>query len=134
MNPTKTVNVKTRDDIEPLTIVSGTRIYDIIKKHPDAFPTREDGLFPVAATQNNELVALSDKITINSKIALIYPDSTIGADVYRRSLVFLLNMAWHKLYPNTRLEISHSIGYAFYFIIKDTERDAKENEASQKKV
>ncbi|CAL6062803.1 Uridine_kinase [Hexamita inflata] len=134
----KKVTITTSETGKPLVLDSGLRIYDIITKYPDAFPVHPQGLFPVAATINNLLVALSDKVSVNCSLNMIYADSVIGGDVYRRSLVFILGMAWFKVFPKVRLEISHSIGHAFYFVIKNEEADVKQvidvNDVSKVKV
>lgn len=62
---------------------------------------------------------------------MVYADSIVGADIYRRSLAFLLCMAWYHIHPETHLTISHSMGHAFYFIIDNTE--AKDEKKEEKK-
>lgn len=113
---------------EPLQLPSGIRLYDIYIKYEDAFAKHPKGYFPVGATVNNQLVALSDKVSVNCTIDLIYPDSTTGADIYRRSLIFLLGMAWNNIFPKIRCDISHSIGHAYYFFVYPPEADVKQEQ------
>ncbi|KAH0573760.1 Uridine kinase [Spironucleus salmonicida] len=107
--------ISTDSQTNPIEIPSGTRIYDVIMQYPDIFPPNSKNLSPTAATMNNELVSLSDKIQITSHIQLVYPDTVSGSSIYRKSLVFLLQMAWNNICPARQLTISHSIGHAFYF-------------------
>lgn len=119
----KQIKITTLPGKEPLVIDSGKRIFDIFTNYPDAFLAHPKGLYPVGATINNQLASLSDKVTINCQINLVYSDSIVGADIYRRSLAFLLYMAWYHIHPETHLTISHSMGHAFYFIL-DNESEA----------
>lgn len=75
------------------------------------------GLFPAATTVNNELMALSDRLIVNGHVDLIFPDSVMGGEIYRRSLVLLLNLAWFKIDKELQLKIEHSSGNAYYFSV-----------------
>ncbi len=76
---------------------------------------------PVAALVNNELAALSAPVNADCKIAPIYPDSPMGAEVYRHSLCFLLAMAAKALVPKRRLIVSMAIGNGYYHYFDDEE-------------
>eukprot|EP00703_Trepomonas_sp_PC1_P002583 JAP94023.1 Uridine kinase [Trepomonas sp. PC1] len=122
----KNIIITTIPNVEPIILDKTQRIYDIYIKYPDRFEVHPKGSFPVAASMNNQLLALSDSINVSCQLNLIFPDTVIGADIYRRSLIFLLGMAWNNLYQDSLLEISHSIGHAFYFFVRTVEPDVKQ--------
>ncbi|HQQ30836.1 MAG TPA: nucleoside kinase [Rectinema sp.] len=76
---------------------------------------------PLAALVNNELTALSAPIDADCRIAPIYPDSPMGAEVYRHSLCFLLAMAAKNIAPKRRLIVSMAIGNGYYHYFDDEE-------------
>lgn len=69
----------------------------------------------LAVKVNNELVSLRGRIEINAKVEGVYDDSIDGANIYRRTLCFMLAAAAHKLFPETRLIIGHSLGTGYYY-------------------
>lgn len=100
------------------------RLYDVISLFPESFPKPPGGEelpWPIC-TLNNELRALSDRVQVNGHLKPISLFQPEGADAYRRSLVFLLGMAWKRLYPEHCLVISHSIGHAYFFYVDNSSR------------
>ena len=83
------LQISTNASTELVDISRGCRVYDLIQMYPELFPPHDQGYKAVGALMNNDLIALSDHIEINSHVELIYPDSVIGGDLYRRSLIFL---------------------------------------------
>lgn len=69
----------------------------------------------VAAIVNNELHELTFPIEMESNVHPVTMDSADGARIYRRSLIFLLEMAFAELYPKGKLTIDHSISSGGYF-------------------
>ncbi|MBI5933251.1 MAG: nucleoside kinase [Chloroflexi bacterium] len=69
----------------------------------------------VAAVINNELHELTYPIEMESKVNPITMDSADGARIYRRSLVFLLEMAFAEFFPQAKLTIDHSLSSGGYF-------------------
>lgn len=69
----------------------------------------------VAAIVNNELHELTYPVEMESKVTPVTMDSADGARIYRRSLVFLLEMAFADLFPNGKLTIDHSLSSGGYF-------------------
>lgn len=74
---------------------------------------------PVAVSINNELEGLAAPLNANCRIAPIYPDSPLGAEVYRRSLCFVLAMAAREIVPERRLMVSMAIGNGYYHYFDD---------------
>jgi uridine kinase len=69
----------------------------------------------VAVRLNNEIVSLTQRITVNSSLEPVYLDSLDGTALYRRTLCFLLAIAVRKLFPDRRLVIGHSLGEGYYY-------------------
>ena len=71
----------------------------------------------IALKVNNKVVSLCRPIRVSSRIEGVYLGTKDGAYVYRRSLSFILTAAAHKLFPNDRLLIAHSLGYSYYYTL-----------------
>jgi uridine kinase len=69
----------------------------------------------VAAIINNELHELTYLIEAESSVHPVTMDTADGARIYRRSLVFLLEMAFADLFPKGKLTIDHSVSSGGYF-------------------
>ncbi len=69
----------------------------------------------VAAIVNHELRELNYPIEMESFVRPVTMATADGALIYRRSLVFLLEMAFADLYPNAKLTIDHSVSWGGYF-------------------
>ena len=77
----------------------------------------------VAAIINNEIHELSYLIEMEARCTPVTMDSADGARIYRRSLVFLLEMAFADLFPNGKLTIDHSLSSGGFYC-QVTERSA----------
>lgn len=75
----------------------------------------------VALKVDNEILSLCRPIRVSSKVEPVYLDTKEGASIYRRSLCFVLAAAAHKLFPDYRLLVGHSLGYGYYYTIKKIE-------------
>ncbi len=69
----------------------------------------------VAAIVNEELHELTYPIEMESSVRPVAMNTADGARIYRRSLVFLLEMAFADLHPEAKLTIDHSIFSGGYF-------------------
>ena len=69
----------------------------------------------VAAIINNEIHELTYRIEIESWCRPVTMDSADGARIYRRSLVFLLEMVFADLFPDGRLFIDHSVSSGGFY-------------------
>jgi uridine kinase len=71
----------------------------------------------VAALVNKALTSLSYPLEVNCRIEPVPLASREGANVYRRSLCFLLAIAAKQAFPERRLIIGHSLGrgYLYFF-------------------
>jgi uridine kinase len=69
----------------------------------------------VGAIVNGELRELTHAINIESNVEPVLVESADGARIYRRSLTFLLEMAFADLYPDGVLFVDHSVGSGGYY-------------------
>ena len=79
-------------------------------------PVKDDFSAPiVAAILNNEIHELTYTIESESRCTPVTMDSADGARIYRRSLVFLLEMAFADLFPTGKLTIDHSLSSGGFY-------------------
>ncbi|WP_010256223.1 nucleoside kinase [Treponema primitia] len=96
----------------PRRIPSGTSAADLL---PELLP----GVEILAVKINNQILPLSVRIEINAVLEPIFPNSTEGAMIYRRSLAFLLALAGQELFPGRNLRIGHSLGNGYFYTFAD---------------
>ncbi len=77
----------------------------------------DNGQKIMAVKVNNEVQPLDTVVDINAYLEPVYENTKEGAAIYRRSLCFLLAAAAHKLFPDSRLLVGHSLGYGYYYTI-----------------
>src|SRR5215211_5863347 len=69
----------------------------------------------VAAIVNGDLRELTYAITMESRVEPVTISSPDGARIYRRSLTFLLEMAFADLFPDATLFVDHSVASGGYY-------------------
>lgn len=69
----------------------------------------------VAAIVNGDLRELTYPITIESRVIPVTMSDPDGARIYRRSLTFLLEMAFSDLFPGAVLYVDHSVASGGYY-------------------
>jgi uridine kinase len=69
----------------------------------------------VAAIVNGELHELTFPMDMDARVQPVTMSSADGARIYRRSLTFLLEMAFSELFPQARLTIDHSVSFGGYY-------------------
>lgn len=74
---------------------------------------------PVAVFMNNEPAPLGMTLEADCTVAPIWPDHPQGAEIYRRSLCFLLAFASRKVFSSRRLTVSMAIGNGYYHYYDD---------------
>jgi len=86
--------------------------------------------WPLAAVLvNNELLPLEAPLPTDCHVEAVTIDSAQGANVYRRSLCFLLALSSRELFPGRRLVAGMAIGNGFYHFYDD-ERGMDEKEVA----
>ena len=69
----------------------------------------------MAAVVNDDLRELTFPIEIESTVRPVLIDSPDGARIYRRSLTFLLEMAFEDLFTTAKLFVDHSVASGGYY-------------------
>jgi uridine kinase len=79
-------------------------------------PLNNNGTPPiVGVVVNGELCELTRTIDIESRVRLVTMSDVDGARMYRRSLTFLLEVAFARLFPKASLYIEHALASGGYF-------------------
>jgi uridine kinase len=69
----------------------------------------------VAAIVNGDLRELTYPINLESRVIPVTMSDPDGARIYRRSLTFLLEMAFNDLFPNAVLYVDHAVASGGYY-------------------
>jgi len=96
----------------------GTQVGEFLRRVKDDF-----GAPIVAAIINNEIHELTYLVEIESHCIPVTMDGADGARIYRRSLVFLIEIAFADLFSKGKLTIDHSVSSGGFYC-QVTERDA----------
>src|SRR6266498_804390 len=70
---------------------------------------------PVAAIINSDLRELTYPIEMDANVEPVTMSMPDGARIYRRSLTFLLEMAFSDLFPGAKLFVDHSVASGGYY-------------------
>jgi uridine kinase len=89
---------------------------------------------PVAAIVNYDLRELTFPIEMDSRVTPITMSMPDGARIYRRSLTFLLEMAFADLYPDENLFVDHSVASGGYYCQVTGRKPLSESEIDVLKV
>ena len=68
----------------------------------------------LGALVNNEIVTLNYPLEVDSTLSLLDNTDSHGWRIYRNSLSYLLSKASQACFPESKLEIKHSLGNAFF--------------------
>jgi uridine kinase len=96
----------------------GTQVGEFLRAVKDDF-----GAPIVAAIINNEIHELTYLVERESDCTPVTMDRADGARIYRRSLIFLLEIAFAELFPKAKLTIDHSVSSGGFYC-QVTEREA----------
>ncbi|MFM8424283.1 MAG: nucleoside kinase, partial [Chloroflexota bacterium] len=98
-----------------LTGPRGTRVGDFLAQVKDDFAAPI-----VAAIINNQIHELTYPVNVESTCTPVTMDSADGARIYRRSLIFLLEIAFSKCFQKGYLNIDHSVSSGgYYCVVRD---------------
>jgi uridine kinase len=103
---------------------TGTRVEEIFQ-HSEFIAEQQQPV--VAALANGALVSLTYRIEVNSSVEAVLLASRLGANVYRRSLCFLLAISAKQLFPERRLVIGHSLGRGYFYYFEGTPEVSRED-------
>ena len=88
----------------------------------------------VGAIVNRNLRELTYPVEYESTINPVVMSEPDGARIYRRSLTFLLEMAFSNLYPKGKLTIDHSVSFGGYYCQVSGRQPLSESEIEALKV
>ncbi len=80
----------------------------------EAFIQKAAGNFAptvMAAVMNNRLVELSEPVLSDADVQPVTVVSDSGMRIFQRSIIFLLEVAAHELFPEAKLTVEHSLTY-----------------------
>lgn len=109
VSPRTTVEVSLPDG----RVLSGPRglpIGEFFKKLPEFHHPPVMG-----AIVNNELHELTYPVETDATAQVVTMEDTDGARIYRRSITFLLEVAFEEMFPDTALTVDHSISSGGFF-------------------
>ena len=89
---------------------------------------------PVAAIINSELRELTYTIELDAKVEPVTMSMPDGARIYRRSLTFLLEMAFADLFPDANLYVDHSVASGGYYCQVSERKPLSEEELESLKA
>ena len=111
------VESKKRDTVEVVmadgTILCGPR-YTPVGEFMKVYQNPESPLI-VGAIVNNDLRELTYPLSADATVSPITMSDSDGARIYRRSLTFLLEVAFLELFPELTLTIDHSVSSGAYY-------------------
>lgn len=117
MNTEIRIEQKMREDVEIImadgTVLCGPRYTPVgafMRKYQ-----QPDHPLIVGAIVNNELRELTYPISADANVTPVDMTDSDGARIYRRSLTFLLEVAFIELFPDWRLTIDHSVSSGAYY-------------------
>ncbi len=93
-----------------------TKVRDLLEKE-----IKESKYPVIGAIFNNEYVNLSYQLETDGTIELIDISTKEGMKIYRRTLVFILGMAFEKLYPNAKLTVDYQLPNSMFCDIQGEE-------------
>lgn len=98
---------------QTVEIPTGTTLEELLQQITP--PAR----LPLAAVVNGMLQELDYPLYVNSTVEWMDYNCNLGWRIYRRSLVFLLQLAVLELFPTRSLYVSHSLKEGFYCFLQD---------------
>jgi uridine kinase len=109
VSPNPLVELHLPDD-RVLSGPRGTQVGEFLKQVKDDFDAPI-----VAAIINNEIHELTFPVETESHCQPVTMQTADGARIYRRSLIFLLELAFADLFPKAKLTIDHSVSSGGFY-------------------
>ena len=125
--PMKTITLHFPDGTSVQT-EAGIRAIDLAHKicsNPDEL---------LAVVVNNETCSLTTRLDVNARLEPVLLGTQLGSAIYRRSLCLILAAAAHKIFPNVRLLVGHSLGYGYYYTLETDKDSTRLDKASIEKL
>ena len=110
------IKVKFIDDGKVMEIPKGTNLLEYSKEYQKYHSSEI-----VAAKLNSIIIELSRPLDRDGEVKFIDLSSPDGIRIYQRGLLFILQMAIEKLYPQYHLKVLHSLANSLYCELIDEE-------------
>ncbi len=99
-----------------IKVEEGVRLCDVLAEQisNSAYPV-------IGATFNNEYIHLGRKIVEDGTVKLIDISSKEGTKIYRRTLVYILAMAFEKIFKDKKLMVKYQLSNSMFCEIENTD-------------
>ena len=107
-------------------------IYELLKEE-----IQKSEIPIIGAKFNNEYQRLDYEITQDGKVSLVDIASKGGMKIYRRTLIFIMAMAFERLYPEAKVRVNYQLSNSMYCDLdnmEETDEMIKNVEAEMKKI
>lgn len=94
-------------------IEENTTVLEVFKE------TIEEKQHIIACTINNEVKSLNYKLKEEEEVELLDTTTRDGARIYTRGLLFIMAMAFHRLYPTIQLTINYQLSSSMFCEIEN---------------
>ena len=122
-----TVTIRNGDETREVKTESGKPLSCLVDQDPSG------GQMVVAAKVDGRLMELGQKLRKPAEVELITTASTIGYEIYKRSLTLLMVRAFHEVYPEKRVRVMYSLGQGLFCTVYDEEGNIIEPERPELK-
>ena len=119
-------------DNKKFEVQEGASIQDVLKNE-----IKKSEVPIIGAKYNNEYKRLDYKITEDGTVSLVDIASKGGMKIYRRTLIFIMAMAFERIYPEAKLRVNYQLSNSMYCDldnINETDEMIKNVEAEMKKI
>lgn len=119
-------------DNRKFEVQEGTSIQEVLKNEIE-----KSEVPIIGAKYNNEYKRLDYKITEDGTVSLVNLASKGGMTIYRRTLIFIMAMAFERIYPEAKLMVNYQLSNSMYCDLdnmEETDEMIKNVEAEMKKI
>ena len=119
-------------DNKKIEVQEGASIQEVLKNEIE-----KSEIPIIGAKYNNEYKRLDYKITEDGTVSLVDIASKGGTKIYRRTLIFIMAMAFERIYPDAKLRVNYQLSNSMYCDLDNMEESdemIKNVEAEMKKI
>ena len=119
-------------DNKKFEVQEGTSIQEVLKNEIE-----KSEVPIIGAKYNNEYKRLDYEITEDGTVSLVNIASKGGMKIYRRTLIFIMAMAFERIYPEAKLRVNYQLSNSMYCDldnINETDEMIKNVEAEMKRI
>ena len=119
-------------DNKKIEVQEGATIQEVLKNEIE-----KSDVPIIGAEYNNEYKRLDYKIKEDGTVSLVNIASKGGMKIYRRTLIFIMAMAFERIYPEAKLRVNYQLSNSMYCDldnINETDEMIKNVEAEMKRI